>query len=69
MATLEQILNWVIPIGIVIFFIFIFYRNPKIQEAVDLLFHKIGQLFLYSKAKIIETTTGTVESGQEIVYG
>lgn len=69
MADLEQILNWVIPIGIIIVFCFLLYRNPKIQEAVDLLFYKIGQLLGYGGTKLVEATVGTVQTGQEIVYG
>ena len=69
MATLEEILNWVIPMGIVIVFCFLLYRNPKIREAVDLLFYKLGQLLFYGRDKLTEGVTGTVQQGQEIVYG
>jgi hypothetical protein len=69
MASLETILNWVVPIGIVILFCFLLYRNPKIKEAVDLMFFKLSQLFFQVKVKVIEASTGTVQVGQEIVYG
>jgi hypothetical protein len=59
---LQGILNWAIPLLIVLIFFALFYSKPKIKLAVHTLFGLIGKMFSGAKDKISERSEQTYQT-------
>lgn len=64
-SNIDSILNWVIPIGIICFFIFVFLSNEKIRNGFDAAIDKVKDFFSW----IGEQLAGKKQQTEEIVYG
>ena len=64
-SQIEQWLNYLIPIAIILFFLFLFLSNDKIRTAVAWVGDKLKQFGMWLREKM----TGEVVETQQIVYG